>query len=202
MNEKTPDNEKAKALPSGLSESESQHFIREFEQLEKEFQEMDTSIQPLMEKRWLELGGPHLKVMLHSPNETTTFLRNPEPQLRQLCIELCYSHWNLTQSLVSEYERIALDDPDSGVRSAAVRALGSCYRRTQDQRIGHLLATIAQDDTVVDDLRLTAFASLLRLHGNMEYTGSSPLVPQSLDEVDWAFVDQYRHGWAPAKERD
>ena len=86
---------------------------------------------------------------------------------------------------------MALSDANDSVRETAIRALGTCFRKTKDVRIGRLLAEIVRNEGFDESRRLTAFASLFRLHGNMDYAGPSPLVPRSLSEVDWDFVDRY-----------
>lgn len=99
--------------------------------------------------------------------------------------------WKITDKLAPIYEGMALSDPSDEVRDTAVRALGTCYARTKDRRIGRVLAGLARDSGLPDTIRMTAFASLLRLHGLMDYTGNSPSVVQRVDEIDWDFVEAY-----------
>jgi hypothetical protein len=178
-----------------LSKEEIRELIRRFEDLGADFKDMLASLNPLTERRLRELAGPHLEVMRETPQETVKYLTDPDPKLREAALQLAYEHWSISDRLASVYENMALSDPSHDVRNTAISALGTCYSRTKNPRIGHLLAAIVLDDSLPDSLRLTGFASLLRLHRLLDYTGTSPLVAASLQEIDWAFVDRYYRGW-------
>lgn len=173
-------------------------LVRAFGELERDFKAMQVGVEHDLEKRFMELAGPDLEVMKRGPEETVKYLDNPNPRLREVALHMAYHHWEIKDSLASVYERMASADPDADVRETAVGALGTCYARTKNLRIGRLLAVITRDASLADSIRLTAFTSLLRLHGNMEYGieygGKSPLVPVALEQVDWAFVDKYYTG--------
>jgi hypothetical protein len=184
-------------VDSRFAEDALEHSIRELESLAADFNEMAAAIEPLVQARLQRLAGPHLQTMLSSAAATVQFLTHVDPQVRQAALQLAYRHWNITNKLASQYERMAFSDSDTEVRDTAIRALGTCYARTKHARIGHLLAALVRDESVSEGIRLTAFTSLLRLHRNIEYSGNSPLVPQHLHEIDWRFVDDYYHGWRP-----
>jgi len=166
-------------------------YIRRLEELERDFHDLDARLGRLLEPRLRILAGPHLDTMVRSQEETLKYITDVDPGIREAAVELSYQKWQNTDMFTPVYENLATSDPNYRVRSTAIRALGTCYRKTKDARIGHLLATIVRNNELTDDIRLTAFTSLLRLHGNFDYAGRSPLVPAFLDEIDWPFVDQY-----------
>ena len=172
-----------------LSEEEIQDLARDFKRLERDFKEMQAELEPYTQRLLQNLAGPHLETMLRSPEATLRYLNDADPKLRTAAVELSCGHWNLPLGTV--FEKMATSDLDGGVRESALRALGTCYARTKDERIGGLLAAAVRDESSDKETRLTAFTSLLRMHGNLDYSGKSPLVPRSLAEIDWEFVDKY-----------
>jgi hypothetical protein len=183
-----------------LSKQEVSEFIAAFEELERDFKDMAARLNPLLEKRLQELAGTQLQTMLSAQGETMKYLADPNPKLREAALKIAYRHWKITDKLAAVYETMAFADPDNQVRETAIRALGTCYARTKDRRIGHLLASVVRDRKAEASMRITAFVSLLRLHRNLDYKGKSPLVPVSLDEVDWDFVESYYKGHAERGE--
>jgi hypothetical protein len=172
-------------------DEELERLIEQFNELEAEFRLMGRSLEPFVYERLQSLAGSHLDDMLRSEMDTLKYLNHNNPKLRQAAIQLAYKHWTIPQEDSAEYERLVLTDVDNEVRAAAIRALGTCFARTKNLRIGRLLASLARNDELVDEIRLAAFTSLLRVHRNMDYTGRSPLVPQTLADIDWEFVDEY-----------
>jgi hypothetical protein len=179
-----------------LSNERIDELIHQFEQLGKDFKEIEAWVDPHIYRRLEKLAGPYLETMLKSQEETIKYLTEPNANVREAALQLAYRHWNITDMLAAVYESMALTDPDDRVRETAIRALGTCFSQTKDPRIGHLLAGFVRNDALADSMRVTAFTSLLRLHGNMAYGdegGKSPLVPTSLEDIDWIFVDRYLH---------
>jgi hypothetical protein len=171
-------------------------FRQEIEEFRRELHDMDARFEPFTERRLRELAGEQFDTMLRSEQKTLEYLKNPDAKLREAALQIAYRHWQITAKLASLYEEMALSDPSDKVRDTAVRALGTCYARTKDQRIGRMLASLVRDTGLSEAIRLTAFASLLRLHGLMDYVGNSPSVACSLDEIDWDFVQAYYTGGA------
>lgn len=178
-----------------FSREELQCLARQLEELDMDFRDIGASIKPLLEQRLRELAGPHLESMLSSQEETLKYLSAANPDLRQAALRLAYRHWNITDMLATVYEEMALTDPDDEVRETAMGALGTCCRGTKDPRIGHLLAATVRNEGLAVGTRVTAYASLIRLHGHLDYTGKSPAVPLSLIDIDWPLVEQYYRGW-------
>jgi hypothetical protein len=175
------------------SDLETQRLREAFTELRKEYQEIGRSLEPYIERRLRALAGSRLDEMLASAEETVKDLTNPNPGIREVAVQLAYRHWGLT-TLASVYEQMARSDPSQEVKETAIRAVGTCYARTKNPRIGRLLAEIVRDPELILGIRLTAFVSLLRVHRNLDYTGKSPLVPVCLEDIDWEFVDAYYCG--------
>jgi hypothetical protein len=184
---KNEDTDKGDSGPSLSNED----YIRELEDFHLDFKQLEARVDRLVLARLKELAGGHLDAMLRNQEKTIEYLANENPKLRQAAVQIAYRIWNITNRLAGVYEKLAINDPDSSVRETAIGALGTCYRKTKDSRVGHLLASIARNEHLTASIRLTAFCSLLRLHGNMDYHGKSPLVPQTLEDIDWDFVNSY-----------
>jgi hypothetical protein len=85
---------------------------------------------------------------------------------------------------------MALSDPQPEVREDAVGALGDCYSRTRNPRIGRLLSSIILDKAQPDKTRTGAYISLVCLHGDgYKYMPDDPY--PSLDKLDWSLVRHY-----------
>ncbi len=179
----------------GRAEQAANHELaQDFERLEVDFRDLENRVDRLAWERLKKLAGTEFEIMLRSRDETLKYLTHSKASLRHVALELAYSHWKITGILAQTYEETAFADPDAGVREAAIAALGTCYARTKDARICRLLAGVIRNQDAPQSMRLTAFSALLRVHRNIDYTGKSPLVPTSLEEVDWAFVNGYYFG--------
>jgi hypothetical protein len=184
--------------PEGeLSEAEKQDISEKLHEIESDFKDMLADLDPICEKRLKELAGEHYEIMQTSYEGVVQYLNDPDPNLREAAVQMAVEVWSAGQSLSSTFEKMAISDPSAEVRDSAARALGNSYARTKDRRIGHLLASIIFDEQADDGLRLTAFMSLIRLNGIMDFgdaSPSSPLVPSSLAEIDWDFAKRYYEG--------
>jgi hypothetical protein len=188
---KRPDGGDFSARNGDLSKEEIREIIGRLDALESDFTDMLSQVTPLSQRRLRDLAGSHFDRMLRSREDTLRYLNDPDPRLRQAALQLAHEYWQPGDTSPGMLERMAVSDPSDSVRGTAIRALESCFARTKDRRVAHFLAVIARNDSLSDELRLTAFMSLLRVHRIMYYCGKSPLVPRSLDEVDWEFVDGY-----------
>lgn len=176
-----------------LTKEEIRELIEQFEQLERDFKEIENWTEIHAYRRVRELAGPEFETMLKNMDETLKYLGDPRADLRQAALRLAYDHWNITDALAPQYEQMALADPDNDVREAAVRALGSCYSGTKDPRIGRLLASFVRKGELSDGIRMAAYLALIRLHGDLDFRGKSP-IPLSIGDIDWTLVDQYNAG--------
>jgi hypothetical protein len=190
-------NDESFAPEDDLSEPERKQILDKLQELEGDFNDMRAQLDPLIESRLRRLAGTHFERMRHSREETLKCLSDADPNLRQAALGMACDYWGIRQVPSSTIEHMAVADPVDEVRESAIRALGNYYARTKDQQIGHLLANFVRNDDLVVPVRLTAFMSLLRLHGMLNYVddgGRGTSVPSSLEEIDWGFVDRYYHG--------
>src|SRR5438270_10568242 len=84
----------------------------------------------LHHRRWRELLGRRLDKLLQSEPDTEECLSHPDPKLREGALALMAHHWEPRHALKDVYLNIALFDPNSGVKAAAVSCLGRLYRGT------------------------------------------------------------------------
>jgi hypothetical protein len=176
-----------------IPDEEIEELRRDFCKLQQEFKELDDVNKPHLDA-WLRgLVGSHLDVLLQDQQETLRCLTHINPDFRRVALHLACDHWDLTDQIAAQSEKMALTDPNDGVRETAIGTLGSCYSGTKDLRVGKLLATIAYDERQTEAIRVRAFTALIRLHGILEYTGSRLFSIHSLPDIDWKFVDQYRN---------
>jgi hypothetical protein len=160
-------------------------------QLRKDFEQIVASYDTATDEWRKRMAGPHLHQLLTNQEETLTFLRHPDPSLRQVALHLAVHHWGLGAIVATHCEKMAVTDPDSDVRAMAISALASCYKNSQDPRVGNFLATLIRDEGTATETRKLAYASLITIHGRGRdrYT---PLFPRNFPEdVDWEFVDDY-----------
>jgi hypothetical protein len=178
-----------------LSQTEIDAYINHLEALQRDFEQLNSRNEVFLQAWLRELAGAHLDQLLASREETLRAFSNPNPKMRRAAVHLAEVHWGMTDLAIgSLYETMALTDPDPGVRQTAIGALGSCYERTKDARIGRMLAGIIRDETLTDAIRLRAYTTLIRVHGYSDYTGTSALVVPTLEAIDWSFVQEYSKG--------
>jgi hypothetical protein len=174
-----------------MSPEEEEEFLRRVQALETENQEMQVIAQRLIDTSLREMAGDALDLMLRSEEDTIQFFTHPDPNLRQAAFSLANHHWGCTETIANHCEKLAVEDPESRVRTAAIGALGSCYRGTKSPRICQLLASMIHDQSQPERLRLRAYLALVGVHGTSERLDLLAVV-DSIQNIDWLFVDQYR----------
>jgi hypothetical protein len=172
----------------GNNEDNLCQVLREFE---KDFKDLLTRLDPIVLRGLQDLAGPHLDIMVSDPRKNMEYLTHADPRLREVALEIGADYWQPGDLRSGVLEGIAISDPVVAVRDSAIRALGSCYARTRDRRVGHFLAAITRNDQLSDGIRLTSFMSLIRIHGISSLEGQGSLVPLSLGEIDWSLVALY-----------
>jgi hypothetical protein len=177
-----------------LSRRDTEHICKKLEELRDDFRSMLSELTPIRMQRLKEVAGPHFERMASCLEELIQYLTHSDAKVRKAAIDTAITVWRSPISLSDRFESMAVSDASRSVRDSAVRALGNCYARTKDKRIGRLLASIVLDQGAFEEIRLTAYMSLMRLHGIMDFGDINPtgaLVPLSLKEIDWSFVAVY-----------
>lgn len=149
-------------------------------------------------KRLVALAGDSLDQLLRSREKAAESLRDPKWQIRTAAIYILRDQWRQTSDpeLQQVFEKIARSDPSSQVRCAAWDGLTRCYARTDDVRIGRLLAEVVLDKTESCEVRLTAVICLYTLRGAPltdweALTAHSGLTSRTLDDIDMPFVKSF-----------
>lgn len=192
-----PEDVNGEAIPPDpeeyMSPEEEKDFHRRVQALETENQEMQVIAEGLRDRWHRETAGDALDQMLRSKEDTIQFFTHPYPHLRQVAISLINHHWGFTETIAQQIEKLAVEDPDSWVRMAAISALGSYFRGTKPVRICQLLASVILDLNQPENLRLCAYRALVivGVHGGFERLDLLDYA-DSIQNIDWHFVDQYR----------
>jgi hypothetical protein len=173
-----------------LSEHDVDYYIHRFEEMEKDFKEIESTAAGFVESELKKSLGSNFDLMRQSKELTLRFLQDPNPLVRRAAIYIADAHWKLTAEIAQQCEQSALTEADIDARAMAIGALGSCYARMKDARVGHVLACIILDANEPIQIRTRAYSSLLRVHGNLLDEGRSPV--DRPEEIDWPFVEQYR----------
>jgi hypothetical protein len=168
-------------------------LICRYEALDDDISAMIAENQPFVDQ-WLSmLAGAKLEIMLGSPEETSRCLSDSNPDLRRAALHLLDSHAGLLKKTALQIEHMAVADPDCKVRELAIEELGSAYARTQDVRVGHLLARKVIDQSLEEPERVAAFRALVIVTGVAKSAdkGVQIVFPQSLDDIAWQFVNGF-----------
>ena len=142
---------------------------------------------------WQEMAGEHSSCMEQSRMIAESYLDHPDPMLRQAALLAIMHEWKPDEEFVRRCESLLCEDPDVGVQSVAMSCLASCFKGSDDTRIGRLTARLVYDNTNEVRLRRAAYASLFTIRGMpsklvVQATSPTFLFPE---EVNWEFVDSF-----------
>jgi hypothetical protein len=184
-------------LPPGveddLTEEQIEYYIQKFEELQRDFEQIQLENAPKLEAWVRNLAGEKLDQFLSSEQETLNAFSDPDPKIRHVAVHLAINHWKLKSSIADLYEKIGINDSDSGVRSSAIGAIGFVYVGSRNERIGHLLASFVQDETLTESARCRAYRALIQVHGPRGLQpGRIPSSAYHLKDIEWAFVTNFR----------
>jgi len=140
------------------------------------------------EEHWRKLAGDLLPEMLRSPEEAMRQLRHASAGVRKVAIQVVSDNWKLNgnKEFARVCEELAVNDEDPLVRHAALLALGRCHERSDDLRIGAMLAAIVGDERQSDDIRSAAYLSLLSVRRPAAMLKLGAYF--GLKDVDWDLV--------------
>jgi len=123
-----------------------------------------------------------------SAAEAIDSLYSSEKLASQLALLALSIEWKLDTDSphLTRIRQLALTDPDSDVRAAALQALGAILRGTLDSEAGKILASVVRDESEKTACREAAYYGLRYLSGcdDKEFID----FPAS---VDWGFVDRW-----------
>src|SRR5262249_48996910 len=114
---------------------------------------------------WKQLAGESLDMMLTDRSFAERCLLDRSTTLRLAALFILSGHWGLSHNNALECERLAVEDTDQEVVSMAVTCLGGYYAKTNDLRIGRLLATFVQNKTLAPQVRAVSHNALLKIRG-------------------------------------
>lgn len=168
---------------SDLTDEDRRIFQKQFEDLEREAEELREFFAAKSQEWVRQAAGEHLSAMTRSAGEAEKYLESSEPSLRAVAMHLLYDFWKKREDYADVYERLAMSDPDEDVRVRAFEHLASCYSYTRDRRIAAKLAKIVLDDKETEAVRVAAYRAVTEV----EDVQASIFV-KFPEEVDWPFV--------------
>lgn len=137
-----------------------------------------------------ELAGPLFEAMTTSLETAERYLRSSDPRNRLAALFIIRYCWTLTPAFAEQCERMALEDCDEKVRSAALLFLATYYRDTTDRRVGKFVAELLCDAKQPLELRRVAYSSLFLIRGILTVSDLSSDF-RFPDNVDWSFVSTF-----------
>lgn len=133
--------------------------------------------------------GIGVQLLVRSKETTEACLDDRDPKKRYAALVLMTYHWGPTEHFTSRCERMALQDPEKMVRSAAISCLGTCLTGTHNRRVEKLLASIVCNESETYQTRSAAYSSLFIVSGIARAIQAELLANLRIPEdVNWAFV--------------
>jgi len=136
--------------------------------------------------------------MSHSREKAMGCLEDMNWQVRAAAVNVLCDKWRQGSDSELEYkfERIATNDTSSQVRSAAWGAIAKLYSRTDDLRVGKLLARVVFDAGESFEVRFAAYISLYGVRGVpiTPWPGlltRPPTLPRIPQDIDLSFVESF-----------
>lgn len=155
----------------------------------EELREWKRDLEERRKAEWERLVGTCvLEEMLKSSYVARTFVSHADPCIRRVALSVLFARWGQTAEYAELCESIAWHDADPEVRCTALYRLGDCNRKTNDTRIGKLLAETALDNSQPVRIRKAAYHALLTLRGVPASKWKEVLRARFSDEVDWSVV--------------
>lgn len=141
------------------------------------------------------LNAQQVNDMLASRQSTEKYLDSPLAELRCVAISLLTDHWAIDHNVAERCEHLLHTDPSAEVRAQAVVALSTWYDRTDNVRIGKLLAELIYDCAQPNNVRDAAYKGLFLVRGMPVTSWPSFRQPKGEyhfpEDVDWSFVDSF-----------
>ena len=148
--------------------------------------------------RTVALAGDAWDPMSRTRGEAMALLDDPNWQVRAAAVRVLYHKWrqDTDSELEHTFERMATNDASSQVRSAAWVAIAKLHSRTDNVRVGRLLARVVLDPGEPFEGRFAAYASLYTVRGTplTPWPGlltRPPTVPRIPQDIDLPFVKSF-----------
>lgn len=119
-------------------------------------------------------------------------VNDPNPKARAAALALINLKWGITPEVADLCERLAVEDSDIEVRSAAVLCLNQYYRAKSNRKVIKLLATIVANEREMSNVRELAYCGVISLQEpdplKWPRLGLGFTFP---NDVDWSIVSRY-----------
>jgi HEAT repeat protein len=150
------------------------------------------------QSKLVEMAGSTLDRMRRSPAEAIAFLEDSDWKIRWAAIQVLRDNWGLQNAVdvTLALKKTALTDPTARVRAAAFAAISKLYERTDEPRIGKLLASVVLNENEPYEVRCAAHNGLHVLRGLAVPTwpGLAAIPPTPFripEDIDWDFIRSY-----------
>jgi hypothetical protein len=155
-------------------------------------------LEDMLKKECEELAGSCMEEMLLGPEKAFPYFSHRHPGVRRAAIRIWGFYWERTDQYAAICEKLALEDPDEDVRIWALDAVVATYAKTDDVRVGNLLAKIVYDQSKSLEYCKRAYDGLFHVRGMPRETHPSLIWPKFdfpfPEIVDWTFVDSFLRG--------
>lgn len=150
-------------------------------------------LKPFFREDLEELAGSLLPRLFSSREEAGRHLEHPDPSVRLAALKVLTLYWRVKRddALGDRFEGMGIHDPDLVVRACALGALADCYAKTDDVRIGRLLASVVRDEAATQGMRLFAYRGLYTVRGSFFDPGPTMEVPRIPEDINWDFVGSF-----------
>ena len=148
-----------------------------------------------MRKYWERRAGQLVVGMLERREFAEECLRHSDPVVRAVAIEILSFRWETRAGdpTAELFEKMAIEEPSTEPRCAAIGATGDCYRGTDDISIGRFLAAIVHNEREHEACRECAYMALYSLRGLLPWSveAGPPVRFRIPEDIDWSFVDSF-----------
>lgn len=124
--------------------------------------------------------------------EVERFLTDPDPDLRDIALEVLANHWRLPEMWETARQFLEHDE-DSDCRMKGASALAVLKRNTQDRQTLSILAHVVrntQEEHLVRRVAYAAMRGILHYEPREQYHFTSHH-SSLMKEIDWKMVDSY-----------
>lgn len=132
------------------------------------------------------------KNFIEARREVEPFLKDDDPSLRAIALEVLAGHWGLIEYCEMAWH-ILETDTDEECRFRAASIIGAWKRNTQDKQSLSRLAKVVKNDEekiIVREAAYRAMKAIFSYNGREQYHIASRAFNFEQD-IDWRFVEAY-----------